>query len=91
VTPSGGSAARPWLWPWIAASLAAVGLMLIFHQVVRGAVLQGELRQVAAMAQADAMWRCKGVAELRDRDSCMVQLQTGVRQAALVQGHKVMP
>ena len=91
MTQPGGSAARSWLWPWIAASLAAVGLMLTFHHVVRGAVLQGELRQVAAVEHADAMWRCKGAAGARDRDSCMAQLQTEVRQAALVQVHKGLP
>jgi hypothetical protein len=85
VTPAGGGTARLWFWPWIAASLAAVGLLLIFHQVVRGAVLQGELRQVEALAYADAVGRCKRVTGARDRDACLVRVQPQAHHAAILQ------
>ena len=51
------------------ATTAVLALLLAFHQVVQGAVQQGESRRQAAAALADATWRCKalrGVDHARD-------------------------
>jgi hypothetical protein len=85
MTPIRFGAARSWLWPGIVASLAILGLLLIFHQVVRGAVRQGELRQAAAMAHADAVRRCQARSDSRERDGCLARLSTVPPDEAVVQ------
>ena len=51
----------------ILATLAMLGLLLAFHQVVLGAVQQGELRRKATAMQADAAWRCNAMPGARSR------------------------
>jgi hypothetical protein len=85
MTPIGFGAARSWLWPGIAASLGILGLLLIFHQVVRGAVRQGELRQAAAIAHADAVRHCQARSDSRERDGCLARLSTVTPDEAVFQ------
>ena len=58
----------------VLATLAMLGLLLAFHQVVLGAVQQGELRRKATAMQADAAWRCNALPAARSREGCLVQL-----------------
>ncbi len=58
----------------IVATLAMLGLLLAFHQVVLGAVQQGELRRKATAMQADAAWRCNALPGARSRDGCLMRL-----------------
>jgi hypothetical protein len=56
------------------ALLAGLGLLLAFHQVVRGAVQQGELRGKTAAMQSETAWRCNVLSGTRSREICLVQL-----------------
>ena len=70
-----GSLARAWpVWSGVLATLALFGLLLAFHQVVSGAVQQGELRRTANAMQAQATWRCNALADMRLRENCLVRL-----------------
>jgi hypothetical protein len=60
--------------PGILAALAVIGMLLIFHQVVRDAVQQAEARHRAITVHAEATWRCKALRVPPMRDSCLVQL-----------------
>lgn len=78
--------ARQWLWhsgPTAAsgqvvlgllAAVAIVGLLLAFHQVVRGAVAQGESRRHAVAVHADATWRCEALRGIGQSQACLAQL-----------------
>jgi len=65
---------RSSVWPAILAALAIFGLLLAFHQVVRGAVQQGELRRKATATHAEAVWRCNALGGLHGRDDCLLQV-----------------
>ena len=62
------------LWPGLLAAAAILGLLLAFHQVVRGAVVQGEIRRAATVAHAHAASRCNSLTGLHMREDCLVQL-----------------
>jgi len=62
------------LWQAILAVLAILSLLLAFHQVVLGAVQQGELRRKATAMQAGAAWRCNVIPVARSRDDCLMRL-----------------
>ena len=55
--------------PAAVATLAIVALLVVFHQVVRGAA-QGELRRKAVAAQVEAAWGCNAPPGLHVRDTC---------------------
>lgn len=55
------------------AIVAIIGILLAFHAVVQGAVQNGEARRQAGITQADAIWRCKLLRDLSERDSCLQQ------------------
>lgn len=59
--------------PRALAALVAVALLVGFHQVVRGAVQQGELRRVARVVHTDTVWRCNALRGQDMRDSCLVE------------------
>jgi hypothetical protein len=61
--------------PAIVAALVLFGLLIAFHQVVRGAVRQGESRRVVAAAQAEALWRCNILRDRAERNQCRLQLR----------------
>lgn len=65
------------------ALLAGLGLLLAFHQVVLGAVQQGELRHKTAAMQADTAWRCNVLSGTRSREICLVQLNAMTAPAAV--------
>jgi hypothetical protein len=66
-------------WAGIAVMLAAVCLVVAFHQVVSGAVLQGETRRKATASLAEAVWRCKALRGAGMRVDCLLQLQSSPR------------
>jgi hypothetical protein len=61
-------------WHAILAMLAGLCLLLAFHQVVLGAVQQGELRRKATAMQAEAASRCNALSGTRSREICLLQL-----------------
>jgi len=77
-------ALRSPVWPGILAAIAVVGLLLAFHQVVSGAVQQGELRRKATAAYAEAAWRCNALRGVRAvRESCLSQLNAPHNETTL--------
>ena len=79
------------VWSGLLLAAAVLALLLAFHQVVSGAVVQGESRRQATAALADATWRCKALRSGDDSRDCLVQLQvqSGTVRAALTQ--RAMP
>lgn len=65
----------PPLWLGLLASLMIVGMLLTFHQIVHGAVQQGELRHKAKAAYAEASWRCSMLQRQGAADTCKAQLK----------------
>ena len=63
-------------WPAVVATLTLIALLAAFHQVVRGAVQQGEMRRQATATLADAVWRCKALPSPRVRVDCLLQLES---------------
>lgn len=61
-------------WLGIAAAVAALGLLLAFHQVVRGAVQQAELRHKASAMHAAAVVQCSMARTASMRDECLAGL-----------------
>lgn len=72
-------ALRAPVWPTILATVCAGGLLLAFQQVVHAGVQQGEARNRAAAAHADAVWRCNYTRGVSQRESCHAQLNTSRR------------
>lgn len=68
--------ARAPMWPAMLATLGIVALLLTFHQVVLGAVEQGDLRRQVAATQVEATWRCNAIQGLRASDTCLTQLNS---------------
>jgi hydroxymethylglutaryl-CoA reductase len=54
----------------VIAAMACAVLLLAFERVVRQAVQQGELRQIAARDRSDAIWRCKALKTRTARAEC---------------------
>ena len=73
---------RGWLalaakaWPAVLASLAILALLAAFDQVVRGAVIQGDLRRQAVALHAEATWRCKALRDISVRQTCLAELNS---------------
>ena len=61
-------------WPAVLASVAILVLLVAFDQVVRGAVIQSELRRQAAAVHAEAAWRCKALRGRGVSQTCLAQL-----------------
>lgn len=62
-------------WQAIVSALAILGLLVAFHQVVQGAVLQGQSNVKATALHTEANWRCNSLPDLRAREACLVQLK----------------
>lgn len=77
------SAVRAPIWPRILAALLILGMLLAFHQVVREAVQQSELRHKATAIQAAATWRCRTLGGLGASQSCLLQLNLATRDPML--------
>lgn len=56
------------------ATLAALGMLMVFHTVVSDAVQQGEVRRQVSALRADAMWRCKNLPNLAARAACLLRV-----------------
>lgn len=56
------------------ATLVILVMLMAFHMVVSDAVEQGEVRRQASVLQADAIWRCKILADLPARAACLLQV-----------------
>jgi hypothetical protein len=67
-----GTRARRWSIVFAAAAL--IGLLFAFHNVVRGAVTQGEQRRAAVAARELALWRCSTQGSAPLRSSCRAVL-----------------
>ena len=80
---------RSHLWPWMLAILTIFGLLWAFHQVMRGAVLQGELQRKASAVYAEARWRCNAARGPSLRDSCVMQLTASHEEDATRQSQDV--
>lgn len=72
------------VWPIILGSLTILGMLMAFHQVVHGAVQQGELRHKTNALHAEATGRCKILPGRDASDGCLSQLasQRGDQTAA---------
>jgi hypothetical protein len=70
-------------WPVVLSALTILGLLLAFHQVVQGAVKQGQLRGQATAMHAGATLHCNTLPGLGARDSCMAQLKASARADTL--------
>lgn len=73
------------MWPTILALMGIVALLLTFHQVVLGAVEQGELRRQVTAIHVEATWRCNALEGLRARDTCLTQLNAATPGDATAQ------
>lgn len=69
-------------WKALFALFALLGMLLLFGRVVRQAVEQGELRRQAQAALAQATWRCRMLADSRQRQACLQQLAEVPRENA---------
>ena len=63
-------------WAGVALILVSFGLVVAFHQVVRGAVDQGDTRRKGAATHAEAVWRCKALQGPRMRVECLLRLNS---------------
>jgi hypothetical protein len=72
-------------WPLIVAILALLGLLLVFHYVVRGALQQSELRHQAEALHARAIWRCNNLQGRVVSDTCLSRVNAEARKVALLQ------
>lgn len=72
------------VWLIILGSLIILGMLMAFHQVVHGAVQQGDLRNRTNALHAEATWRCKILPGRDASDGCLLQLasQRGDQTAA---------
>ena len=71
-------------WQAIAGTLAVLGLLLAFHQVVSGGVQQADLRHKAVAMQAAAIWRCNVLGTPSTRDGCLAALTVAHLDATTV-------
>jgi hypothetical protein len=66
----------------VLATLITLVLMLAFHQVVLGAVAQGESLQQARNLQSQAFWRCNRLLSPVERDNCQFRINAEVSASA---------
>ena len=78
--PSGKHAG---LWPLLLAAPILIALLLAFHAVVRGAVLQGEEQRAAVAEHAVASWRCTRLPTDLQLDDCRAALERPRGSAAI--------
>lgn len=72
-------------WPLILAILALMGLLLVLHYVVRGALQHNELRQEAEALHARALWRCNKLQDHVVSGICLSRVSAEARKTALLQ------
>jgi hypothetical protein len=64
----------------IISMVMAFALLLLFQQVVAGAVAQGELRQRASAAEHEGVWRCKPMQDQVHRAACLERSKTAYQR-----------
>lgn len=75
-------------WPLIAAILALLGMLLVFHYVVREALRQSELRHKAMALHAEGVWRCRNLQGREVSGTCLLQVNAEARKAALLHAQR---
>ena len=76
------SGRRGSLWAGSAAMLASVGLLIMFHQTLRGSVERAELRRAAMLLHSEAAQSCNALRGQRRREACLQQLNAEAANAA---------
>ena len=61
------------------ALLAVLTLLIVFHQVVSGAVTQGALRRSLAAQLHSATWQCKALRGSQERQDCLLLIPMAAR------------
>lgn len=79
------AAVRSPVWPGILSALIILGMLLTFHQVVRGVVQQSELRHQATAQRAEATWRCRALPGLQASRTCLLKLDATTHGDAMLQ------
>jgi hypothetical protein len=72
----------PGMWSGLLATLTSAGLLLTFHQVVDGAVKQGERRREATATRTEAVWRCNALPGDHKRRDCLAALTAAQSEGA---------
>jgi hypothetical protein len=78
-------------WPGFLGALALVALLSSFHQVVLGAVRQGELRRGLVELHHAAGWRCNALRDRLGRESCLTQSNAVSSDAAALRALDGVP
>lgn len=82
-SPLAGGSRSPG-WPLVAATLALLGMLLVFHYVVRESLRQSELRHKEMALKAEAIWRCNNLQGRELSRTCLLQVNAEARKAALL-------
>jgi hypothetical protein len=69
------------LWAAIISMVMAFALLLLFQQVVVGAVAQGERRQRASAAEHEGVWRCKPMQDQVHRAACLERSKSAYQRS----------
>jgi hypothetical protein len=77
-------------WPGGLVMLLLFGLLGLFHQVVRSAVQQGQLRREATALHSAALWRCKAMPQRRLRDACLQRLDATLDDVAALRANNAL-
>jgi hypothetical protein len=78
-------------WSTSVAAVLLVGLLALFHQVVRGAVRLGDARREATALHNAALFRCKALTERRPRESCLHQLDAAPPDIVALRAQNALP
>jgi hypothetical protein len=71
-------------WHLMAAILALLGMLLVFHYVVRESLRESELRHKAMALNAEAIWRCNNLQGREASGTCLLQVNAEARKVALL-------
>ncbi len=71
------------VWLTVLGSLVILGMLMAFHQVVHGAVQQGQLRHKAIALQAGAIGRCHILPGRDASDRCLLQMNARAKDNGL--------
>lgn len=65
--------ALPMFWLWLFATIAIIGLLFAFQQVVHAAVNQADSKRMSASAEARSAWLCRSAPTRAERQGCPAQ------------------
>jgi hypothetical protein len=77
-------------WRGALAALILLGLLLAFHQVVRSAVREGELRREITALRSAASLRCNELRGRLVRDSCLQSLNASSPDATALRAQNAL-